>query len=415
MGLPLTKVKMQEYIRRRILECEAHAKLCKTKGEFKRRFPADFIFSRHRRIKYPWLVRETYFKYSDEIIIQAARKYKYKADFRNKMPRLYLAASRRGLIPQLSWLKTSPNLFSPENCVYRYYFRIFNAVYVGRTIKPSERDRSHRSNATSTVYRFAHGNGVEIPKMQVLRKGLNGEDSQILEDAYIRRYREHGMLVLNKGATGAGTGSMGMKRRFSKKAFMRTARHYTSYTKFKLNHPSLWRAGERNGWIKECTFLQRDVRLENTLTKRYCMEVARQYPSRSKLNDGDPSVYAKMLDRGWLELCTWFTRRLTRSYEYCMAMARKCKSARELYLRYGSVSQKMYAEGWIKDCTWFKTPGPPESHMRKVRQFTKDGVFVAEYRSAADASRATGANAGKITAVCRGRRPWTNGFIWKYA
>ena len=48
-----------------------------------------------------------------------------------------------------------------------------------------------------------------------------------------------------------------------------------------------------------------------------------------------------------------------------------------------------YAKGWIKDCTWFVTPGPPESHMRKVDQYTKDGKLIAEYRSAAIASRAT--------------------------
>ena len=403
--------------RQRVEECLAHIRMCKTKGELKSRFPSDYNFChRHHLPEYFKLQKIVVMKYSDEEIYKIASRYQYKTDFRKEEPNVYATASRRGLIPKLN-LKTSPHLFDTINYVYRYLFVEHNAVYVGRTKQPRERDYDHRRNRRnhSVVFKFALEHGIEIPKMEVLESGLSGEESQNIEDRYVRQYGEEGFLVLNKGATGVGTGSMGMKRRYSEKSFMKVARTYKSYSKFKEENPRLFHAGERYGWLVKCGWLQHDVRLKNTLTKEYCFNVARKYGSRSELNDADSSVYNKMLKCGWLGLCAWFPERRNLTYDYCMSVARRCSCAKELYRRYGSVSSTMYKKGWIKDCTWFKTPGPPESHMRKIKQFTKDGVFVASFRSVVDAARATGSNASKITDVCRGRRLWTNGFVWKYA
>ena len=404
-----------DYKKIRYKECVAHSKLCVTFGEFKRRFYKDYVFYSRHNFKLPWLKRVAVLKYTDDDLFNAARKYTLRVEFRAQEPNIYATASRRGLLSRFTWLKTSPDLFSNNNYVYRYFFREQGAVYVGRTLKPMVRDKSHRNEDSSAVFRFAMKHRVAVPAMQILRKGLSGEDSQFWENKFVTQYRRRGFLIINRAATGVGTGSMGMRRQFSKKKFMKIACRYTSLSDFKRCEPKAHRAGIRNGWLKECDFLVRAFRPAGTLTKKYCFSIARKYHSRSELDRNDSTVYCKMLAHGWLKECTWFTCRANRTYEYCMKQARKCKCARELYLRFGSVSQKMYAKGWIKDCTWFVTPGPPESHMRKVDQYTKDGKLIAEYRSAAIASRATGCNAGKITAVCRGRRPWTGGFIWKYA
>lgn len=52
---------------------------------------------------------------------------------------------------------------------------------------------------------------------------------------------------------------------------------------------------------------------------------------------------------------------------------------------------------------------------KPIIQYTKDGVFVAEYQSLKEACEHTGANAGSISCVCTGKRKTANGFIWKYA
>lgn len=52
--------------------------------------------------------------------------------------------------------------------------------------------------------------------------------------------------------------------------------------------------------------------------------------------------------------------------------------------------------------------------LTPVLQFDKDGVFITEFKSIREAERETGALNAKITAVCRGKRKSTGGFVWKY-
>lgn len=52
---------------------------------------------------------------------------------------------------------------------------------------------------------------------------------------------------------------------------------------------------------------------------------------------------------------------------------------------------------------------------RAVKQYDKDGNFIAEYASITDAAQATGSDASKITICCQGRRITTNGFQWRYS
>ena len=49
-----------------------------------------------------------------------------------------------------------------------------------------------------------------------------------------------------------------------------------------------------------------------------------------------------------------------------------------------------------------------------VLQFTKDGQFVAEYPTAAEADRVTGISRTTIGLVCKGKGKTAGGFVWKY-
>ena len=53
---------------------------------------------------------------------------------------------------------------------------------------------------------------------------------------------------------------------------------------------------------------------------------------------------------------------------------------------------------------------------KPVLQYTKDGQFVAEYKSAIEAERHTGINNGNITKCCRNFYGFKSagGFVWKY-
>lgn len=49
-----------------------------------------------------------------------------------------------------------------------------------------------------------------------------------------------------------------------------------------------------------------------------------------------------------------------------------------------------------------------------VRQYTKDGDFIAEYKSFTDAAAQTGIAHSNISKVCNGKRPYAGGYVWKY-
>ena len=54
-----------------------------------------------------------------------------------------------------------------------------------------------------------------------------------------------------------------------------------------------------------------------------------------------------------------------------------------------------------------------EQRKISVNQFTKDGDFVAQYKSLMDAERATGIRSGGISACINGRKPSAGGYIWR--
>lgn len=55
---------------------------------------------------------------------------------------------------------------------------------------------------------------------------------------------------------------------------------------------------------------------------------------------------------------------------------------------------------------------PP--HMRKVAQYSLDGVLLKVWESQSEASRNLGIYQSNIYKVCSGKRNQTGGFIWKY-
>ena len=53
-------------------------------------------------------------------------------------------------------------------------------------------------------------------------------------------------------------------------------------------------------------------------------------------------------------------------------------------------------------------------NSKSIEQYTLDGEFVKKYQSVKAASKSTGCQESKISAVCRGIRKTTGGFCWKF-
>ena len=349
-------------------------------------------------------------KYSNDQIIEAAKKYTKKVDFLHNDNALYHAALNRGLMPQFTWLQSSAHLFDSINYVYRYYFAEQNAVYVGRTIKPGERDFDHhreRGEESSAVLKFAQENGTTIPKMEILEKGLSGVESQIREDEYVQKYRAEGMRILNKGATGLGRGSMGMKKKYSKKKFMEAAHRYETVKEFREHEKGLFATGRRNGWLRECHFLKRANRQHSIFSKEYCIAIAKKCKSRKELSKRDVTVYEKMLRYGWIDECDWLVsahkdnRELP--YEFCMEVAKRYSNSGLLSKEQSAVYKKMNKTGWIDDCDWF-----PKKKLRPISKLSLQGELIQTYPSVYAATKSVVSKLANIAQVikrvCKGRQ-----------
>ena len=55
-----------------------------------------------------------------------------------------------------------------------------------------------------------------------------------------------------------------------------------------------------------------------------------------------------------------------------------------------------------------------DANSKSVIQYTKQGEFVAEYKSAREAKEKTGIDNGHIGACCLGKRNSAGGFLWEY-
>ena len=355
-------------------------------------------------------------KYSDELIKDVVKKYIYKADFKETEPLLYRAARKRGLLGNL---KSKPDIFAEHYCVYRYLFNDFKAVYIGLTCNPRQRDSMRRSDPRDAVRLFASQHNIEIPRMEVLKTGLKTDGAQFYEDYYVREYRAKGYRVLNIAKTGIGIGSIGYggNRRYSKKQFVEVAKKVKSYSILKRLYKSLWLAGQRNGWLKECNYIEYDRRPPGTCTKEYCMKVAKAYTSRRQLYNEDPRVYDVMKKNGWLDACpnlkTFRTMGLTEGY--CKAIAKNYSSKSDLMRHNKPVWKWLQRRGLLKDCNWFVSPNCAAHLRKRVRCLTKEGKEVGVYNSATEAGLVVGVDFSLIARVCRGKGKSAGGYRWVYA
>lgn len=55
-----------------------------------------------------------------------------------------------------------------------------------------------------------------------------------------------------------------------------------------------------------------------------------------------------------------------------------------------------------------------ESHNISIIQYTKDGTFIKEWKSATEAANILNLHQNNITKCCKGKGKTTGGFIWKY-
>ena len=241
-----------------------------------------------------------------------AKTCRNRGEFSNKYVTAYKYSMQNG------WIKDFDQYFSLEKQFYGYNEKIHyvysyeviekNAVYVGRTIDLKRRHASHkrgdnycsRKHRVDTIWKFCNENGIDVPEPKILESGLTAIESQQKESEWEDKYRDAGWEILNRAATGEGTGSLGStSRKWTYDTCMLAASKCVSKIDFKTKFSTAYRVSVQNKWINE--FFTVNLLKESGYFDKIenCISEAKKYKNLTAIKKNYPFLYHKICEKKW--------------------------------------------------------------------------------------------------------------------
>lgn len=211
--------------------------------------------------------------WTKERLLEECRKYPSLAAIRNTNSKLYNAFKKHHCDKDedFNFLYTSKNIYKDKlGNVYTYIFEEHNAIYVGISIKPRERDYAHRDKKNSSVNRFATLNNIPIPQMTIIKTDITPAEALEWEDYYVKKYREEGWNVLNRAKTGIKSGALGggiLQPKIKEEYVCEIARQYTTLKDFENNHPNLYNKAKKEKWLIKWFWLKKQRQFKEPVVK----------------------------------------------------------------------------------------------------------------------------------------------------
>ena len=373
-------------------ECYNLAKRHLTKIEFKQACPSAYKAS----CEYEWINDYSWFKvkkriryWTQERCYEEAKKYTSKKEFAQNSS-AYSIACKNGWIADYDWLidKRLDIIKDKIDCVYSYYFKETNTIYIGRTIDKKGRDYQHIFTIErDSVARYAKELGVPVPPMIILEDCLTLKEGQAKEDFWKKYYSDLGYNILNKGVTGVGRGSLGALGfgKWTKKACYEEAKNYTTKSAFKIANGAAYSAALKKGWLKDYIWFEKLKTPETYWTYNKCYEEAKKCNTLKEFYRGHEKAYRVAKKNGWIKDFTWFikpTPTIKWTYEACLEKAKTCKSKVEFETKYSGAMNVARRNNWLKDYTWFERPTPKnlkwtyEACKAEASKYTSRGDFL---------------------------------------
>lgn len=251
--------------------------------------------------------------------------------------------------------------------VYAYFFEEYNSVYVGRTMHTKSRDTQHRTEKTSSVFKFANKHNTIIPKMVILERFLSIDEGVKKEDYYCIKFKKEGWKLINVAPTGEKANAVGnyKSEKWDLQKCYFEARKFKTTKEFRSNSPKAYKASVRHGFLKTFDWLAgRQINTNKSLSYEKCKIIALKYDTLKDFMKYDRKVYRFSKNRNW-----------------------------------------------VKDFTWLKRE---KEHSKAVEQYSLDGKLLNTYKSVNEASRATSILYSRIYNCCNGRKVSSRDFVWKY-
>lgn len=303
-------------------------------------------------------------KWTYEACYEAAKKCKTLKEFYKQFPGAYSASNINGWLEKFDWLERKINVYKTNSDnVYAYFFNELKSVYIGRTVVPYERDIKHNTDIRSSVYKFAHKNGVTVPNMTILESGLTLEEGLKTEDYYVRKYREEGWNVLNKAKTGLRSGALGTlnKGKWNKKTCYEEAKKYKTKSEFSIGSGGAYNYACKHDLINEYIWFEDGRKKSHNIkwTEEACYKEAKKYKTLIEFQKGNGSAYEVARKNGRLKDYTWFVdgnkigreKRTKWDKDACKNAALGCSGRDEFHIKFPRAYDVSLKNNWLDE--WF--------------------------------------------------------------
>ena len=170
-----------------------------------------------------------------------------------------------------------------------------------------------------------------------------------------------------------------------------------------------------HSWCKECSTKARKAYRKTK--KGVITDIYSNQKANSKERNHPMPTYTNMELREWL-LNDWLFNLIYNNWVNCGYK----KNMKPSVDRYNNDSHYNFSHQ-LNVMTWAENKakayadhksGKLRYDQKPILQFTKNGTFIKKYLSIREAERVTGAHNAHITSVCKNKRKYAGGFIWRY-
>ena len=354
-----------------------------------------------------WLDTSVREPYTRDEVLSIARQYTTKIAFRRAVPNVYNCAQKKGWLEDITWFIVSPKYDRHNYCIYVYTDEEEKVAYVGLTVDKKRRHYNHSTGydkggkvIKSAVFRYFQSIGKPVPNPRYLEERLTASEAREKEDEWVKKYKEMGYYLLNKGKTGAGVGALGSASfKWTKPKVFEEARKYQSRSEFASKCVGAYTVACKRGWIEQMPWMKEKWSHPSPKwTKDAVFEESKKYSSRREFEDGASSAYSKALQYGWLDDMSWLKiKRKSWSKEEVFEESRKYNSrvafAEGTPGAYGIARR----EKWLDEMPWLVKKGHGI--------WTKEEVFEESKKYASRTAFAKGNETAYRIAL---RKGWIN-------
>ena len=253
-----------------------------------------------------WFRKQTAYnkKWYRDNVFEESKKYKTRSGFERNSSGAYDVARKNGWLDEMPWLKNEKIdiIKGKIDCVYQYYFKETNSIYIGRTVNRERRDKQHLFDFNDAVFIHSKENDIAVPPMEIIEDNLTLEEGQYREGYWVEYYKERGYIILNRTKTGS-LGKLG-RNKWNKETVFEEAKKYKIRSEFQKACVGAYDVARKNNWLDEL-FPMKGID-KGKWTKENVFKEAKKYCTKGEFKKGCSGAYQKARENGWLDEMTWF-------------------------------------------------------------------------------------------------------------